>query len=542
MAESMEPAEFGPRLRPRVAETDRVPVPQKLAYGLGTAIDMWGNWLYPGLVWIVFNITLGVPPWLVSTALMLNRLFDAVSDPVFGWLSDNTRSRWGRRRPYILIGAMLSGLFLPLLVWVSPGWGSMLILGYEIPHYFWYMVVSSALYITIVSCFNVPWQSLGAELTPDLRERTSVFTFKTALQKLPEIALFTAAAFSTATVWADATAHDVPQRLGWMLSRTATWFGSVVSSLLRLDLSSLGAQLVNPFGWATPTEGEVNALLGAQVYTSILGLIMVLVGVVIFFVVKERYYHLVVARNQERIGIRETIWEVLKCRPFRANLSMAFAYAMGTAMVGTLGYYATVYYVCRGDVTVGSMWNFWMGASNSLLGIVGVSCFALFAHRLGKRTAMAMVQISAIAVFVGTWWLYDPDIVWLQVFASGLIAFTGAGFWMLYGSIGADIIDYDELEYGKRREGAFTACGSWIMKVGQATGIGASGFVLSATGFDSALGPNQSPDAIWNIRFYLAAIPVVGLLIALAMLARLTLTDQRVEEIRRELEARRGQA
>jgi GPH family glycoside/pentoside/hexuronide:cation symporter len=91
-----------------------------------------------------------------------------------------------------------------------------------------------------------------------------------------------------------------------------------------------------------------------------------------------------------------------------------------------------------------------------------------------------------------------------------------------------------------RREGAFTACGSWIMKVGQAVGIGFSGVVLSATGFDAALGGAQTESAIFNIRFYLAAIPIVGLVLALIILSRLGLTDQRVREIRRELEARRG--
>jgi glycoside/pentoside/hexuronide:cation symporter, GPH family len=118
----------------RTAPEDKVPVIQKVAYGLGTTLDMWGNWLYPGLIWIVFNIALGVPPWLVSTALMLNRLFDAISDPLFGWLSDNTRTRWGRRRPYILVGSIAAGICLPCLVWVSPGWGSMTIFGTEIPN------------------------------------------------------------------------------------------------------------------------------------------------------------------------------------------------------------------------------------------------------------------------------------------------------------------------------------------------------------------------------------------------------------------------
>ena len=538
---------------------DKVPVPQKVAYGLGTTLDMWGNWLYPSLIWIVFNMALGVPPWLVSTALMLNRLVDAVSDPFFGWLSDNARTKWGRRRPFILIGSIAAGICLPILVWVSPGWGSNtfnFLLNWDIhwwfinwqvdlreviiPNYFWYMVASSGVYITIVSCFSVPWQSLGAELTPDLNERTSVFTYKTALQKLPEVALFTAAAFSTSTVWAGATKENAPERLGLMFQRAGQWFHDVFSALFSGDFASLGPLMANAFGWATPTDGEVNSILGAKVYTIILGSIMIVVGLIVFFVVKERYYHVIIERQQEKIRIRETIWEVLKCRPFRANLAMAFAYAMGTAMVGTLGYYATVYYVCNGNVSQGSVWNFWMGASNSLLGMFGVACFAFIARRLGKRGTMAIVQIGAIAVFISTWWLYTPDTAWLQMLASGMIAFTGAGFWMLYGSIGADIIDYDELEYGKRREGAFTACGNWIMKVGQAVGIGASGFVLSATGFDASLGANQSPGAIWNIRFYLAVIPVIGLIIALIMLARFTLTQERSLEIRNELEARRG--
>lgn len=528
----------------QIAAVDRVPMVQKLAYGLGTTLDMWGNWLFPSLVWVVFNIYLGVPPWLISTALMINRLADAVSDPFFGWWSDNTRSRWGRRRPFILVGAVLAGICLPCLVWVSPGWGSMTLFGYEIPNYFWYMVVSSSIYITIVSCFNVPWQSLGAELTPDVHERTSVFTIKTAVQKLPEMGLFFAGAFATSKVWSGATADNAVERLGLMAERSVTWVKDLTTSVVHLDGSAIYANLTNLLGWATPIEGvdaPVNNLLGAQIYTMILGTGMVLVGIVVFVFVKERYYaSVVVERKQERIKIGETVWQVLKCRPFRANLSMAFAYAMGTAMVGTLGYYATIYYVCGGDATVGSIWNTFMGLSNSFLGLLGVAFFAFFAKRLGKRATMAMVQFGAIMVFIATWWLYTPDIVWLQMFASGLIAFTGAGFWMLYGSIGADIIDYDELENGKRREGAFTACGSWIMKVGQAVGIGASGFVLSFTGFNAELGANQTESALWNIRFYLAAIPVIGLVIALIMLTRFTLTQRETMDIREKLEARRG--
>jgi GPH family glycoside/pentoside/hexuronide:cation symporter len=480
---TVDSARQTPSADTKTAPEDRVPVLEKLAYGLGSTNDMWGNWLYPGMVWPVFNIFLHVSPWMVSTALAVNRLADAVSDPFFGWLSDNTRSRWGRRRPYILFGSLAAGLCLPLLFMVP--------LGLSESAYFWFMIASSCVYITVVSSFNMPYQSLGWELTSDYHERTSVFSFKSGVQKLPELALFFAAAFVTLSIFNDAT-------------------------------------------------GKPNILRGAQVYTMILGALMILVGVVVFFGVKERYYGKLIEHKQNKIALKETIYETLRCRPFRAQLAMALAYGMGTSMVGSLGYYATVYYVCGGDVALGSKWNFGMGISQMILGFAGIPTFAFIARRLGKRIAMMAVQVSAIVVFICTWWLYNRTYVWLQLFASGFIAFTGTGFWVLLGSMGADVVDYDELETGKRREGAFQACQSWILKVGMVVGILGSGFVLSLTGFDAKIEGAQTEHALTMIRLYLAAIPVSGLVLALLALGLFGLTQERMAEIREELEARRG--
>lgn len=467
------------------APGDRVPFGQKLAYGIGSTNDMWGNWLYVGMVWPVFNIFLHVSPALVSLALMINRLADAVSDPLFGLWSDNTRSRWGRRRPFILVGAILSGIGLPLLFAVPRDWTEM--------QYFWWMVGSSALFISLVSCYMMPYSSLGYEMTPDYNERTSVFAIKSAVQKLPEVPMFFASAFVT-----------------------LSWFND-------------------------PETGQPDILRGAQVYCTILGVIMIIVGIVVVRFVKERYYERVVTTRQEKVRIAETIWQTMRCRPFRAQLTMAFAYGMGTSMVGTLGYYCTVYYVCQGDVALGSKWNFAMGLMGMVMGLIGVPVFARLAKAFGKREAMKVVQISAALVFASTWLLYTPEVPWLQMFATGLIAFTGVGFWMLDGSIMADVIDADELESGKRREGAFAASRSWVLKVGMAAGIFFSGVILQSTGFDAALGGAQSEQAIFNIRLYLAIIPIIGLFFAFIALLRFGLTPARMAEIRAALEARRGQ-
>jgi len=515
-----------------VAPEDRVPVRQKIAYGLGTANDMWGNWLYPTMVWPVFNMFLHVSPVLVSTALMINRLLDAASDPFFGWFSDNTRTRWGRRRPFILIGSILAGIFLPILFMVSPLWSEGAL--------FWFMLVSSGFYITIVSSFNMPYQSLGNELTPDYTERTSVFAYKGSIQKISEVAGFSFAMFATSTVWIGATFSSVPEKLKTLSGLFVKWWGDAISSLFTGKMTSLVEAAKNPFYWNTGIEGQPNVLLGAQVFTIGIGVLMILVGVIIFLNVKERYYKKILETNQKKISISETIYKTLKCRPFRSQLAMSLSYGLSTSMLGSLGYYMTVYYVCHGNITVGSAWNFGMGLASMLFGLIGVPTYAAIAKIIGKRQAMMAVQFSAIGVFIASWWLYNPAMPWLQILASGGIAFTQGGFWSIYGAIGADVIDYDELETGKRREGAFSATGTYIMKIGLALGIFLSGLILTWTGFDAALGADQNPQALINIRLSFAIIPIAGLIFAFVSLLRFPLTRDRVADIRTQLEARRG--
>src|SRR3989338_6496015 len=84
----------------RKAPRDRLPRLTKIAYSLGTAVDMWGLWLYPAVAFAVFNMYLGVEPWLVGLALTLIRVWDAIIDPIVGWLSDNLRTKHRPRPPF----------------------------------------------------------------------------------------------------------------------------------------------------------------------------------------------------------------------------------------------------------------------------------------------------------------------------------------------------------------------------------------------------------------------------------------------------------
>jgi GPH family glycoside/pentoside/hexuronide:cation symporter len=468
---------------------DRIPVLTKISYGLGSALDMWGLWLYPGVAFAVFNIYLGVKPELVGLALTLIRVYDAISDPVAGWISDNFRSKYGRRRPFILVSGILCGLGLPTLFLVSPHWSQIHFLGVSVV--FWYMLISSMIYIPIFSTFTVPYNSLANELTPDYEERTSLMTYRSAMQKVFELGNFYALRFTN-----------------------LTWF-------------------------LLPGTAKKNTLLGMQVYTSILGVVMAVFAIIIFFRVKERYYQSVVVKTAERVSIKDSFYETLKCQPFRMLMCMGGAFTLGTSMVGALGYYATVYYVCGGNTINGDSWNFWMGVAFAIGGFFGAAALNRVAYLIGKRPAIVVAACIGILGYGGSWYLYTPAIPWLQTIASGTMGLAAGGLWMLAGSIGADVIDYDELHTGKRREGSFTGCSQYIFKLGNSGGYFVSGLILKWAGFNASLGA-QSPYTTFWIRAMLAGIPIGGLLLVIFFILRVPLTKKICQEIRTTLEARRG--
>jgi GPH family glycoside/pentoside/hexuronide:cation symporter len=358
--------------------------------------------------------------------------------------------------------------------------------------YFWFMLGSAAVFAPVMGCFNTPYQSLGAELTPDYNERTGVMMVRNLIQQIVCVGLYFAPQFVT-----------------------LAWFNDAQT-------------------------GKPNILHGAQVYTAGLGALMVVAGIVVFFCVRERYYDTVVARRQSRTPFKETLWLALRCAPFRIQLVITLAFAIGTSMTGTLGFYDTVYYVCRGDVALGSRWNAWMGLSGMALGFPGILLCGWLACRWGKPKTMMAILAVATTAFAATWWLYNPQFPWLLLLTTASFSFSAAAFWTLLGSMNADVMDADELVTGKRREGAFAACSSWITKLGLAAGAGACGLLLSATGFDASLEGAQSEQTLLMIRLLVAGVPITGFIIAALALRRFPLGPDKVREIRLELERRRG--
>ncbi len=151
------------------AYSEKLPFWTKFAYGsgdIGTAVSAALRGFF--LIFFLTDVA-RLDPVAVGVIFFANRFWDAVNDPIVGWLSDRTHTRWGRRRPWLLWGAVPFGL-LYFLLWLVPPWGPTGL-------FFYYMVVLLVL-DTTYTVVNVPYAALTPELTRDYDERTSLNSFR----------------------------------------------------------------------------------------------------------------------------------------------------------------------------------------------------------------------------------------------------------------------------------------------------------------------------------------------------------------------------
>lgn len=141
----------------------RSSVREKLFWGAGGMTESLVNSIY-ALAFPIFGIGLGVSAFLIGLAKAIPRLLDAFTDPVMGNISDNTRTRWGRRRPYIFWGAIGIGLLMPLIYMPIGGLS-------ELGLFFWFVGFLSLFYVAY-TVWGVPWAALGLELSSDYHDRT----------------------------------------------------------------------------------------------------------------------------------------------------------------------------------------------------------------------------------------------------------------------------------------------------------------------------------------------------------------------------------
>ena len=403
----------------------------KLGFGI---CDLGGNLFFTMMgFYLLFFLTdtVRLAAGLAGTALMIGKIWDAVTDPAVGYLSDKTSSPLGRRRPYILYGLIFLFIFM-IAMFTNPG----------IKSQGWLFVWAAVVYCLLNTAYtlvNIPYGALTPELTPDFNERTVLNGYRMSF--------------------------------------------AVVGTLI-------GAGLVIPIIGMFKNKDTGWTAVGA-----IMGAIMALTALITFLTVKGKDNGKPVVHK----NIIKSYTEVLKLKPFIfALLPWTFHITGITVIQGALLYYFRYIYKAE---------NFFQFALLSLLvsALIFIPVWVALSKRIGKKLSYnigMLIFTTAVIVFFIFGQRYGV------YFAIGILFFAGIGFatqYVMPYSIVPDVVEYDVVKNGVRREGVFYGLWTFVSKFGQAFAIFLSGWVLSLFGYV----PNaeQSKSSILGIKILCGPVP-----------------------------------
>jgi GPH family glycoside/pentoside/hexuronide:cation symporter len=471
------------------APEDRLSIGQMFAYGLGSIVNnLLGGAI--GFMSIVLNVGLGINPALVGTLQAIPRFTDALTDPVMGYISDNTRSRFGRRRPYIFFGAILVGITFALM-WQLPS-------GYSEMFYFWVFLAGSILFYLFYTVFATPWVALGYEMTPDYHERTRLMA-----------------------------THNFMGQFAWI---SLPWFYAIMENDRLFD----------------------NSVQGARVLAIVIGIFVAVVGIMPAIFCKERFAaeekkEQAKPKGSKLKGLAKNVAEFFKGLVITLKNSEFLKLCIGTfflfnsiMLVGSFSSYINIFYVCGGDTDLGAKFMGLFGTISTISTLIAIPFVTWLSTKLGKRYAFMIATSATLLGSLLKWFCYDPLVPWKLLIPAPLIAIGMGGLFTLMGSMVADVCDYDELKTGERREGMFGSIYWWMVKLGMSLAFALSGYLLNATGFVVELGGAQTSKTFLMMKSYDVFIPVGASLISIIAVATFKITEEKSYEIRQKLEKRRN--
>jgi GPH family glycoside/pentoside/hexuronide:cation symporter len=465
----------------------QVPFGQKAAFGAGHLV----NNLLPGAlgVFSFFLLTaFGMDPFLAGLLGGLPRFFDALTDPIMGYITDNTVSRYGRRKPYIFIGAILSGVFFIILWQLNPENSQ--------NYNFWYFLLFSLVYIVGNTIYSTPLIGLGYEMTSDYNERTRLMGFS--------------------------------QTIGQMAWVIVPWFWVLIA---------------NPDLFETQAEGVHQLAI-------VVGVVCMILGVMPALFCKEA--ELKVDPNKPKLDVSSVLThfknlmrsmlQIFKNKPFVRLCAATFLVFNGFQLVASFSYFIIVFYMFNGDYGNAGTWPAWFSTISALCtAFLIIPIITWMSNRWGKRNAFIVATLLSIVGYALKWWGFSPDNPWLMFMPVPFFVFGIGGLFTLMMSMTADVCDLDELYNGiPRKEGTFGAIYWWMVKLGQGIALVLGGLVLKLVGFDQNLAV-QTTETLTNLRLADITIPAIAALLAIWVMWGYDLTEAKAKEIKATLVARRGE-
>ena len=435
-------------------EPDKLNLSTKLAYGagdLGTAIT--ANVLVFYLSFFLTNVA-GMSPGLAGTVRMVAGIWDAINDPVVGVLSDRTRSRWGRRYPWMIFGAVPLGMFF-FLHWFIPPFITDTAtnqLGL-----FWYYIVISIFFNTAFTAVNLPYTALTPELTQDYNERTNLNSFRFAFSIGGSILSLVLAQIIFSTI------KDETQQY-----------------LLLGGICAIACIL--PTYWCVWGTRQRVRTLQAQAEED----------------------------NSASLPYFQQLRIVFNNRPFLFVIGIYLFSWLGVQVTATIIPYFVVNWM-----GLQSQVSAQVALAVQVTAWFMLFVWSAVSKRLGKKAVYFMGMSVWIIAQAGLFFLQPGQVGLMYVLA--VMAGVGVSTaYLIPWSMMPDVIELDELRTGQRREGIFYGFMVMLQKIGLAIGLQLVGIALQWSGFQSTIpgqpAPDQPASALLAIRLAIGPLPTIALI------------------------------
>ena len=464
--------------------TNKVPMGQKIAFGFG----MLANQMFPailGIFMIVLVEDIGFTGLMWSGVFLFPRIFDAFLDPIMGFISDNTKSRWGRRRQYVMIGGIIMGLAYIFMwqVYKSDG----------LEYNFWYFFLWSLVFYIGLTVFSVPYVAMGYEMSDDFHERTNIMAVSQWIGQ-----------------WAWVIAP-----LFWIIMYDESWFPSADVAVRELAIwvaipCTIFAIIPAIFIKSKPTTNENYEPLNlANVGNSL-------------------------------TKIFQSFLEAFKIKDFRKLCGATFFIFNAFNTVAALTFFVIVYKLFNGDTGTESsrIWVSMFGCLGALVTtFIVIPSVTWISKKMGKKNAFMLSQSISLLGYILLYFLFIPGKPWMYILALPFFSFGIGSLFTIMMSMTADVIDIDEVNTGKRREGIFGAIYWWMVKVGFAIAGALSGLIITFVGFDPDLATIDQQSAVDGLHAFFCFFPMLGTIIAMFIMRNYSITEEKASQIKKTLKS-----
>ncbi len=462
--------------------TNQVPMGQKIAFGIG----MLANQMFPaalGIFTVILVENLGFSGLLLGLTYFIPKFYDALFDLIMGYVSDNTKSKWGRRRQYVLAGAVILGFSFAFMWQLYADNG--------VTYNFIYFLVVSLVFYSGLTIFSIPYVAMGYEMSDDFHERTSIM----------------------------ATSQLIGQ-LAWVI---APWFWVIMADKSLFVSSDVAVRTLS-----------IYVAIGCAI----------LAAIPAFFIpgkstLNENYSPIDLKGILNSFGeIKEGLKASIEIKPFRKICIATFLIFNAFQTTAGFSYFIIKYYLFKGNEEGFGLWPTLFGSVGAIITtLLVIPIVARMSKVMGKKKAFLLSQGISVFGYILLYILFIPGKPWLFLFALPLFSFGIGSLFTLMMSMTSDVIDIDELNTGKRREGSLGAIYWWMVKFGTAVAGLLSGLILSLVAFKSNA-PTQTDETMFWLRIFFVGIPILGTVTAIWAMRDYDVDETRANEIRAQLNER----